>query len=354
MILLHFFFLFSFFIEFPFLQTGVLLGPSVLGRNKGMLQRLFPWDETSLVAHTFATLGGVYFIFLEAIQIDKDRILRTVKYAWKVGATCIVITFIVTFSLTRLLHRYFPGTFREFFLLSLSIILSLNFFPVVSDAITELKLLNSELGRLAISCSMLCEIATWIAAAVPMQWIGSTKQKLLCELCMCAIVLFAVFFIRPIVLWIIRNTPDGKPVKEKYILGLLILPLVLGTLTDSLGMTYGPGTILVGLMIPAGPPLGSALVEKCQTIKSNLFLPFLFMWIGQLANIYSIKDWKAFAALFLIMFGAVLGKMIASLLALLFFETSVENAILLSLFLNLRGINDVLLAIKWRKNEVRF
>ncbi|KAJ0045309.1 hypothetical protein Pint_06587 [Pistacia integerrima] len=303
--------------------VGILLGPSVLDRNQGMLQKLFPKDEM-LVVHTFAVLGGVYFIFLEAVQIDKDRILRTVKYAWKVGVTCVVITFIVTFSLTRLLHRYFPGTFREFFLF----------------------------GHLAISCSMLCEIATWIATAIPLRLIGTTTQKLLCELCVCVIILIVIFFIRPIVLWIIKNTPEGKPVKEIYILGLLILPLVMGTLTDSLGMTFALGAILVGLMIPPGPPLGSALVEKCQTIKSNLLLPFIYMWVGQLTNIYSVKDWKAFAALFLIMFGAVLGKMIACLLASLFFETSVQNAILLSLSLNVRGINDLLLAIRWRKNEI--
>ncbi|KAJ0103382.1 hypothetical protein Patl1_06688 [Pistacia atlantica] len=199
---------------------GILLGPSVLDRNQGMLQKLFPKDEM-LVVHTFAVLGGVYFIFLEAVQIDKDRILRTVKYAWKVGVTCVVITFIVTFSLTRLLHRYFPGTFREFFLFGLS--------------------------RLAISCSMLCEIATWIATAIPLRLIGNTTQKLLCELCVCAIILIVIFFIRPIVLWIIKNTPEGKPVKEIYILGLLILPLVMGTLTDSLGMTFALGAILVGI-----------------------------------------------------------------------------------------------------------
>ncbi|KAJ0045316.1 hypothetical protein Pint_06589 [Pistacia integerrima] len=330
---------------------GILLGPSVLGRNQGMLRKLFPEDET-LVVHTFAILGGVYFIFLEAVKIDKDRILRTVKYAWKVSVTCVVITFIVTFSLTRLVHKYFAVTFTEYFLLGLSIILSLNFLSVVSNAITELKLLNSELGCLAISCSMLCEITTWIVSAVPLRLIGTTTQKLLCELCVCAIILIVIFFIRPIVLWIIKNTPEGKPVKEIYIMGLLILPLVMGTLTDSLGVTFGLGAILVGLVIPPGPPLGLALVEKCQTIKSNLLLPFLYLWIGQLTNIYSIKDWKAFAALFLIMFGAVLGKMIACLLALLFFETSVQNAILLSLSLNVRGINDLLVAIRWRRKEV--
>lgn len=61
-------------------------------------------------------------------------------------------------------------------------------------------------------------------------------------------------------------------------------------------------------VIPAGPPLGSALVEKSEVVIRNFFLPFLFIRIGLLTDIFSIKDWKAFVSLGMILVAAYLGK----------------------------------------------
>ncbi|KAJ0103381.1 hypothetical protein Patl1_06686 [Pistacia atlantica] len=287
--------------------AAILLGPSFLGCNRTLYDALFPHVELTNV-NTEAMLGGIYFMFIEAVKLDTDTILRTAKYAWNISITCILFTFVVTYSLTSLLRDYFPGVTKQIMFINLCIILSLTFFPVVTNALAELKLLNSELGRLAISCAVLNEMATWVFLAMSMMWTGTIKQKIQSEVTLGALLLIAFFVIRPAIGFISRSIPEGKPVKEVYIVGFLILPLVMGLLTEINGMTPLPGALLVGLLIPPGPPLGSAIVEK--------------------------------------------SKMLASLFSLLYFKTCVRHAILLSLILNLRGINELLLALRWRRREL--
>ncbi|XP_031248328.1 uncharacterized protein LOC116106114 [Pistacia vera] len=331
--------------------AAILLGPSFLGCNRTLYDALFPHVELTNV-NTEALLGGIYFMFIEAVKLDTDTILRTAKYAWNISITCILFTFVVTYCLTSLLRDYFPGVTKQIMFINLCIILSLTFFPVVTNALAELKLLNSELGRLAISCAVLNEMATWVFLAMSMMWTGTIKQKIQSEVSLGALLLIAFFVIRPAIGFISRSIPEGKPVKEVYIVGFLILPLVMGLLTEINGMTPLPGALLVGLLIPPGPPLGSAIVEKCENINNNILIPFFYMSVGQLTNIYSITDWKVFASMFMILIGTFSAKMLASLFSLLYFKTCVRHAILLSLILNLRGINELLLALRWRRREL--
>lgn len=100
-------------------------------------------------------------------------------------------------------------------------------------------------------------------------------------------------------------------------------------------------------VIPAGPPLGSALVEKSEVVIRNFFLPFLFIRIGLLTDIFSIKDWKAFVSLGMILVAAYLGKVWGSLLSLIWFKTSTRNALLFGCFLNIKGIIELLVFLRW-------
>lgn len=88
--------------------------------------------------------------------------------------------------------------------------------------------------------------------------------------------------------------------KEIFIVGLGILPMLNGILTDMIGLTFWVGAALIGFVIPPGPPLGSAIAEKCEAINSNVFLPFFYISIFLHVNVYSIQDWKAVSGMFVL------------------------------------------------------
>ncbi|KAL5824527.1 hypothetical protein ACOSQ3_020590 [Xanthoceras sorbifolium] len=333
--------------------TGFILGPSVLGRDKSMLEKIF-LPKNLLLSNTMSTVGAIYFVFLTSVKIDKSRIFLTVKKAWKVSLTCLVVPFIISTSLFYLLQNYLTGFYKApLFYLYLGFTMSLSHYPNVAHALGELNLLNSELGQLALSVVVLHSIMGGLNLATLMFAIPGASMKLcLSQLCMLALIAFIVFtMLRPLMLWIIRNTPEGKPVKSSYVRLILLAPLIAAMLTDAAGTTFFTGAQIMGLIIPAGPPLGSALVEKSELIMSELFLPFFFIQVGRRTNLQTITDWKAFWALIFILMVGSFSKMIGSLLSLLCVNTGVRNAILLGFILNFKGVieHNVFLWLRMQK-----
>ncbi|KAL5846319.1 hypothetical protein ACOSQ3_009843 [Xanthoceras sorbifolium] len=322
--------------------TGFILGSSVLGRDKSMLEKIF-LPKNMLLSNTISTIGAIYFVFITSVKIDKSRIFLTVKKAWNVSLTCLVIPCIISTSLFYLLQNFLTGFYKvPHFYIYLGFATSLCHYPNVAHALGELNLLNSELGQLALSVVVLHSIIGGLHLATLMFAIpGAAMKTSLSQLCMFALIAFIVITVlRPLMLWIVKNTPEGKPVKSIYVRLILVAPLITAMLSDAAGTHFLTGAQIMGLIIPAGPPLGSALVEKSELIMSELLLPFFFIHVGQQTNVQMITDWKAFWALVFILMVGSFSKMIGSLSSLLYVNTGVRNAILLSFILNFKGVID--------------
>ncbi|KAH7565351.1 hypothetical protein JRO89_XS09G0192200 [Xanthoceras sorbifolium] len=164
-----------------------------------------------------STVGAIHFVFITSVKIDKSRIFLTVKKAWNVNLTCLVAPFIISTSLFYLLQKYLTGFYNApLFYLYLGFATSLSHCLNVTHALGELNLLNSELGQLALS--VLCIVFT---------------------------------VLHPLMLWIIKNTPEGKPVKLMYVRLILVAPLITAMLTEAAGTTFFTRAQMMGLIIPA-------------------------------------------------------------------------------------------------------
>ncbi|KAJ0828819.1 hypothetical protein HanRHA438_Chr17g0841541 [Helianthus annuus] len=80
--------------------------------------------------------------------------------------------------------------------------------------------------------------------------------------------------------WIIKMTPEGKPVEQFYIVAILAGVLVWGFMSDFFGIALANGPMWFGLAIPEGPPLGATLVHKCETFISDILMPFALYKYG--------------------------------------------------------------------------
>ncbi|KAH9767311.1 Cation/H(+) antiporter 15 [Citrus sinensis] len=280
--------------------------------------------------------------------MDKDIILRTIKSTWNVSLTVQLVPLTISIIIARLVHDNLPRISKPTALFYISFISAETYFAVTADAISELNLLNSELGQLTISTAVLHEILGWLNNALSPLVRGEFAAKFIkSEISFLAFLIFTFFVLRPAIQWIIRTTPEREPVKKCYIVAILIGALIMAGVADIIGSNFMIGAAMMGLVIPAGPPLGSALVEKSEVVIRNFFLPFLFIRIGLLTDIFSIKDWKAFVSLGMILVAAYLGKVWGSLLSLIWFKTSTRNALLFGCFLNIKGIIELLVFLRW-------
>ncbi|KAE8676393.1 hypothetical protein F3Y22_tig00111614pilonHSYRG00060 [Hibiscus syriacus] len=105
------------------------------------------------------------------------------------------------------------------------------------------------------------------------------------------LVLFLV--VRPWMFWVIRTTPEGKPIEEVYIMIIVMLALASGMFSNWLEHSPLPGAFLVGVAVPDGLPLGSTIVEKIP-LRDSMALALIMSTKGivELSYLSSFKDSK--------------------------------------------------------------
>ncbi|KAF5453718.1 hypothetical protein F2P56_028601 [Juglans regia] len=331
-----------------YILGGILLGPSILGQKHVIGERLILPME-NIVLETLAAIGEVYFNFLIAVKVDVSRVLSTNKKAWSIGATSFALPFSILFLLMVGCINYIGGVTRTIFCFGMSTFISTSYIPAVANALEELNLVTSEFGLLASSCAFVHSLILWSLMPVALVLTQKTHDKsIAAALSLFALALFTFFVVRPTIFWMVKKTPQGEPVREVFVVLTLVGVLVMGCLTNILGLSLSLGAVLFGCIIPEGPPLASILVEKSETFVSDILMPLWYFRVGIEMDVHSIYNWKAFVIFHCILLVAYFAKFVGVLLASLSFKIRPRHAALLGLIMNCKGAIDVMVFLRWK------
>ncbi|CAL5203009.1 unnamed protein product [Lathyrus oleraceus] len=290
---------------------GVLLGPTAIGRNVRLMDTLFPLKQASFLI-TLSRIGSSYFVFIYALKLDVINNLKTAKRCWRFG---VIPYYSCYFATTILLALYRPPEDQNEnntgSVYSIPNVFTISSFAVVSEALTELNLISTELGQIALSSSMISEILQWIT--ITLQFSSKINFVLslgfLAGTCLFGLSFF--FIVRPMAKLIIQRTPVGKPVNEIYIVMILLGVLVMAGLSDLVGLHFVMGPIFFGLVMPNGPPLATTIIERSELINQEFLMPFFFLYVGISTNFCGInKHWKVALTFQAILFVGFLTKVI--------------------------------------------
>ncbi|KAL0003440.1 hypothetical protein SO802_017221 [Lithocarpus litseifolius] len=330
---------------------GILLGPSVMGLNMKFREALFPPIEMGLLS-TFSTLGVMYTLFIVSVKTDyKTLVSRAGRITWVIGFAGTFFPWITLMCLFYSYHDYLPPSLQlKFIPFFVAIILSFTFFAVVALALDELNLLTTELGQLSLSSSLISDLLQWffvITVASFKQ--GNTTQAVAAFASTFIIVLICIYGIRPAFLSIIKKTPQGQAVDEFYVVLILLGASVMGFVTDFVGSSIVYGPIILGFIIPSGPPLGSILVEKAECFVMEILLPLFFIRIGYELDVSSLRNWKTSVVLMCIIFVGYFAKFLGVFVSSLSFKLRPRTAFLLGLIMNNKGIVELVIYYRWKK-----
>ncbi|XP_077213989.1 cation/H(+) antiporter 15-like isoform X2 [Tasmannia lanceolata] len=142
--------------------------------------------------------------------------------------------------------------------------------------------------------------------------------------------------------------PFGQPMVVSeiiiYTVGVILGVMVIGLATDFIGGSVIVGPLILGLVIPTGPPLGAALVEKTETFSRSFLLPLLFVNAGANIHVFEVDDWSTRTVMHSIVFVSAIIKLVVTVISSLYFEINLHEAILHGLILNFRGIIELVVA----------
>ncbi|CAI9111962.1 OLC1v1012318C2 [Oldenlandia corymbosa var. corymbosa] len=218
---------------------------------------------------------------------------------------------------------------------------SMTAFPVVALLLKDLKILNSELGRLAMSCSLITHLSQVTFNSINSLYYIYVRDhwRAISDLVICiSFILLVIYIVHPAFIWMVKQTPEGRPVKDFYIFLTILLVFVSAVISYwfELAVLFGP--FIVGLAVPEGPPLGSALVDKLDALSSGVLLPTFITLVTLRTNLSQISFSIPHIILILVPFSA---KIITCCLTALYCKMPLNDAVALGLIMSIKGVVDL-------------
>lgn len=307
---------------------------------------LFPFGTYDIIS-TISSIGFVLFIFINSVQMDLSMITRSGNKAWAISIIGLVVPLFVGFAPLVL----FPGHKLEAILPNIGngicvVLVShlVSSFAVIASLLGELQIQNSELGRLALSSALVSDILSTTVSSISIVIVSSTPDTKVISQNLLSLFTFAILIplvCRPAMFWIIKHTPEGRPVNESYIYFIILMMFGLGVVSVKINQEFILGAFILGLSVPEGPPLGSALVKKLQFFGTSFFLPIFVTTSVMKAKIFMGFSSTTVMTTGFVVLATHLVKMIACLIPALCCKMPITDALSLALILNTKGVLEI-------------
>lgn len=316
----------------------------ISGKNSILVEILFPKNRIDIPG-ILGGFGFTIFWFLKGVKMDVKRIFKAEAKARVTGVAAVTFPIIVGLGLYKFkADETRPLSSQQYDLLLL--MESLTSFSGIARLLRDLGMNHSSIGRVALSSAVVSDMA----GLVLLLWnVYMSSQKILDGVSMLIEILFfiaiAFAIVRPILFKIIKRKGEGRPIEDKYIYGIIVLLCSSCIYFDGLEQFPALGAFFLGLAIPNGPPIGSALVERLESFNFGLILPLYLSATMLRADIKSWKDGLIFfsnddkkfavASLILLIFSL---KFSVSVIVPYLYKMPLRDSVTLALIMSHKGI----------------
>lgn len=326
-------------------QSGIILGPTVLGMVNSFAKIFFPATSV-LTLETVSQLGLIYFLFLVGVEMDAKVIQRSGQKAIVIGAAGAVLTFGVSLAAALALRSFFSKGMRPVSrLLFLGVCNCVTACPVLAQILAKTKLLNSEVGRISISAGMSNNAIMWTLLTLTL---GLSESDPLSSLWITisgiAFAIFCFVCLRPVISRLLQRIPEGQPISDFHVCLFITLMMLAAVLTESIGVYSVTGAFLIGFIIPDGPAK-IALSERMHDVVYGIMIPLYCVNSGLKTDLGSMtgNSGEMAAMIILVSVFAAVAKIVGIFIVSGMYTMTLRDGLTLGFLMNSRGLIELLI-----------
>ncbi|CAJ1921236.1 unnamed protein product [Sphenostylis stenocarpa] len=322
--------------------TGFLIGPSILGRWKPFLQHLFPFSNV-IPLETVGSVILVYYLFLVGLEIDLKPIMRLHKKATVIAIAGTIFPIPIGFGLYYMLvtdmarKPLSSENVRPKGAILWGITLSCSSeFPEIAKILSDLKLLLTENGQLALTASLINDLVSWtLLVLVLTQFYHASVASFIITL---LIVIVCFVALNHFFKWLFNNVGTGdREFLDSQVIFVLHVVLVIGLLTDGLGVLSITGAFFLGVLIPQGA-LNNTVEDKVHDFVAIFMMPLFFVAVGERIIIQDLALDTHCTTVVAVVVLALLTKMVCTMAVAWSYQMPHMEGLSLALLMNTKGI----------------
>jgi Kef-type K+ transport system membrane component KefB len=293
--------------------AGILLGPSLLGWvAPGVTAALFP-TEGMAALNALSQVGLLVFMFLVGLELDPRLLRGRGRAALLISHASMVIPAFLGMLLAFYLYpRLSDGQVRfTHFALFLAVSMSITAFPVLARILTERRLLQTEVGSMAIACAAFGDVTAWLMLAIVVALVRaghlsgvSFWTPILGTL---AYAVVAIILLKPALARLLRWRQRHGASPRELLIVCLLAAFGSALITEGLGIHAVFGAFLIGALMPKERGFTQALTERLEGV-TLLLLPLFFAATGLRTSIALVSGAEMWFYCALVVAVAILGK----------------------------------------------
>ena len=331
--------------------AGIILGPSMLGWAAPHISALlFPMESLGYL-NALSQVGIVIYMFLVGLSLNPKDLREHGRSAILTSLGSIV----VPFGFGALLAFYlYPGISYDTvsvtdFALFIGAALSVTAFPVLARILTDLKMLGTPLGTLAITCAAVDDVAGWCILAyivfINRAHLHSyTSVPLWVTLAGLGIFLVSMLWgIKHLLRGLERIYKRDGQLSDNVLALMILIVLISSLVTEKLGLHLLFGSFLAGVIMPKDPGFVREVLKKFESIAMVLLLPLFFAFTGLRTSIQLIHGVEMWFICLAIIIVAIIGKVSGTMFAARAAGINWREAAGIGILMNTRGLMELII-----------
>jgi Kef-type K+ transport system membrane component KefB len=333
--------------------AGILLGPSLLGWVwPSAAHQILPGPDVdpqgkiAAALEGLALLGVVLYMFLLGLELNGARLRRQVRLVVMVSQASIIIPLSLGSLLAWGLYDRLasPEVPELGFVLFLGAAMSVTAFPVLARILTDLRLVKTELGTIALGSAAAQDVTAWCLLAMVVGVVRSEMSGALGVILLATGFLAIMFgIVRPILTgWLARFEERPGPLPSLVVTVVFLTVLGSAMLTEAIGIHAIFGSFVLGAIVPSESRIAHDFSNKLHDPVTVLLLPAFFAYTGLRTDLGLVGGLDSLGLTVLVIGVATFSKFVGTLLASRATGGSWALSSALGVLMNTRGLMELI------------